>query len=292
MHPAPFLQQDLAVMKIDSHQHFWTFTGNEADYVWMTGEYAVLGRDFGIDALRPLLKNVGFSGTVAIQAREMRKETDYLLDLAAAHPEIKAVVGWLDLCTSNIECELEHYANRTKLKGLRMLIHDRPNPDFAMSDAHLNGVSKLAKFGLTYDLLLKPPHLPAAIRLVDRLPNQMFVVDHIAKPDIRHHIMEPWRSLVVELSRRPNVYCKLSSIITQADWQVWKDADILPFLDIVIEAFGADRIMVGSDWPVCTCAADFGATMGLFDRWSKQLSMSEQGAFMGGNCTRFYGIEE
>jgi L-fuconolactonase len=278
-------------MRIDSHQHFWTFTGHESDYVWMTGEYSVLGRKFAMEHLRPLLQAAGFDGTIAVQAREMRKETDYLLALAAEHPEIKGVVGWLNLCKPDIERELEHYADQEKLKGLRMLIHDHPDPDFAISEAHINGVSKLAQFGLTYDLLLKPPHLPAAIKLVDRLPNQMFVVDHIAKPDIFGHIIEPWRGLIIDLARRPNVYCKLSSVITQANWQTWTDADIFPYLDIALEAFGADRIMIGSDWPVSTVAADYAATIGLLQRLSKRLSSAEQAGFTGENCARFYGIE-
>lgn len=279
-------------MRIDSHQHFWTFTGNETDYVWMSEEYRVLRRNFGVDDLRPHLKNAGFSGSIAVQAREMRKETDFLLQLAAANPEIKGVVGWLDLCAPDIDQELEYFADQRKLKGLRMLIHDRPDPDFAMSDAHVSGVSKLARFGLTYDLLLKPLHLPAAIRLVDRLPNQMFVVDHIAKPDIRNQVMQPWRSLMKELARRPNVFCKLSSVITQAEWHSWTDAGIFPFLDIACDAFGPHRIMVGSDWPVSTCVTDYVTTMGLFERWSKKLSVSEREAFMGGNCSRFYRTEE
>jgi L-fuconolactonase len=278
-------------MRIDSHQHFWTFTGHESDYVWMTGDYAVLGRDYAVDALRPLLQAAGFDGTIAVQAREMRKETDYLLRLASAHPEIKGVVGWLDLCAPGIEQELAEYADRKELKGLRMLIHDRADPDFAISESHVNGVSKLARFGLTYDLLLKPPHLPAAIKLVDRLPNQMFVVDHIAKPDIKSQIMEPWRSLMLDLAKRPNVTCKLSSVITQADWTTWNDSQIFPFLDVALEAFGPHRIMIGSDWPVSTVAADYASTMGLLQRWSTRLSASEQAAFMGGNCARFYGIE-
>jgi L-fuconolactonase len=278
-------------MRIDAHQHFWTFTGHETDYVWMTGDYAVLGRDYAVDALRPLLQAAGFDGTIAVQAREMRKETDYLLQLASAHPEIKGVVGWLDLCAPGIEQELAEYADQKMLKGVRMLIHDRADADFAISDPHVNGVSKLARFGLTYDLLLKPPHLPAAIKLVDRLPNQMFVVDHIAKPDIKNQIMEPWRSLMLELARRPNVYCKLSSVITQADWATWSDAQIFPYLDVALEAFGSTRIMIGSDWPVSTVAADYASTIGLLQRWSKRLSPSEQAAFMGGNCARFYGIE-
>jgi L-fuconolactonase len=278
-------------MRIDSHQHFWIFTGNESNYVWMKGDYAVLGRDYGVEELRPLMKTAGFEGTVAVQAREMRKETDFLLQISAAHPEIIGVVGWLDLCAPTIEYELAEYADQKKLKGLRMLIHDRADPDFAISEPHMNGVSKLAGFGLTYDLLLKAPHLPAAIKLVDLLPNQMFVVDHIAKPDIKNRIMEPWRSLMNDLARRPNVYCKLSSVITQADWHAWTNAEIFPYLDTALEAFGSNRIMIGSDWPVSSVAADYASTIGLLQRWSTRLSLSEQAAFMGENCARFYGIE-
>jgi L-fuconolactonase len=160
-------------MRIDSHPHFWTFTGHETEYVWMTGDYAVLGRDYGIEALRSHLKTAGFDGTIAVQAREMRKETDYLLQLAANHSELKGIVGWLDLSGPNIQQELKRYADQTELKGLRMLIHDRPDPDFAISDAHVSGISRLTKFGLTDDLLLKPPNLHAFIQLVDRLPNQL-----------------------------------------------------------------------------------------------------------------------
>lgn len=279
-------------MKVDAHQHFWRFSGHESDYVWMTGDYAVLGRDFGPNALAPLLKAVGFAGTIAVQAREMPKETDYLLDLAASHDFIKGVVGWLDLCAPEIDEELERVSDQPKLKGLRMLIHDRPDPDFAMSEAHVRGVSRLSSHGLTYDLLLKPPHLPAAIRLIDRLPDQKFCLDHIAKPDIRHGVLEPWRSLLMDMAKRPNVFCKMSSVITQADWNRWSYSEIESYLDVALDAFGPDRIMVGSDWPVSTCAADYATTMGLFSTWSARLSETERAAFLGGNCLRFYGIEE
>lgn len=278
-------------MWIDAHQHFWHYDGHESEYVWMTGDYAVLGRNFGVDDLFPPMKRMGFAGTVAVQAREMPKETDYLLMLADLHPEIMGVVGWLDLCAPDIERQLERYQHHARLKGLRMLVHDRPEPDFADSDAHVRGVSQLGKHGLAYDLLLKPQHLPSAIRLVDRLPRQMFVVDHIAKPDIRQQLFEPWRSLIIEMARRPNVYCKLSSVLTQADWRSWVPADIFPFLDIVLEAFGPGRIMIGSDWPVSTCVAGYELTMGLLMSWSSRLSESEQTAFMGENCQRFYGLK-
>ena len=278
-------------MKIDSHHHLWNYAGHEADYVWMTDDLSVLQRDFSLAEFEPLLHLMGYDAAVAVQAREMVEETIFLLAAANTNPLIKAVVGWLDLCAADIELQLEQYAFDPKLKGLRMLIHDRADVDFAISDAHINGISKLAKFGLTYDLLLKPLYMPAAIKLVDALPNQKFVVDHIAKPDIKNQVFEPWLEDINTISRRPNVYCKLSSVITQADWQHWQPTDIVPYLDHVLKAFGPNRIMIGSDWPVSLLAADYSTTMGLLEGWAARLSSAEQHAFFGGNCAAFYGIE-
>jgi L-fuconolactonase len=277
-------------MKIDAHHHIWRYAGREADYVWITDDLGHLKRDFGMEEFKPLLNVMGYQGAVAVQAREMVEETDFLLATAGSNPMIKAVVGWFDLCAENIEQQLELYAGNPKLKGLRMLIHDRKDVDFAFSTPHLNGVSKLEKFNLAYDLLLKPPHLPAAVKLVDALPNQKFVVDHIAKPDIKNQAFEPWLTGMKAIASRPNVYCKLSSVMTQAHWQHWKPADILPYLDIVLEAFGPQRIMIGSDWPVSTLVADYRVTMGLLETWAARLSQSERQAFLGDNCARFYGI--
>lgn len=279
-------------MWIDAHQHFWKFVGNESDYVWMTDEYSMLGRDFDPDDLRPLLVAAGFSGTIAVQAREMAKETSYLLELSARHPFILGVVGWLDLCAPDIGAFLDRIADNDKLKGLRMLIHDRADPDFAVSPEHVRGVALLERHGLTYDLLLKPQNLPAATSLADRLPHQMFVVDHIAKPDIRMGILEPWRRQMAEIAKRPNVYCKLSSVITQADWKRWSYEQIEPYLDHVLRVFGADRIMAGSDWPVSTCAADYLTTMSVLKRWAAKLTDVERDAFLGLNCARVYGVAE
>jgi L-fuconolactonase len=277
-------------MKIDAHHHIWNYVGYETDYVWMTDDFSVLKHDFSMVDFEPLLNSMGYQGAVAVQAREMVAETDFLLAAAGANPMIKAVVGWLDLCSADVERQLEHYSGHPKLMGLRMLIHDREDVDFAVSVPHLNGTSKLEKFNLTYDLLLKPPHLPAAIKLVDALPNQKFVVDHIAKPDIKNQVFEPWLTGIKSIARRPNVYCKLSSVITQADWESWNSAGIFPYLDHVLEAFGPSRIMIGSDWPVSLLAADYAATMGLLENWAEKLSHSEQDAFFGGNCAAFYGI--
>ena len=278
-------------MKIDSHQHFWKFFGNEKDYVWMMDEYSLLKKNFDPEDLIPLLNLVDFDGTVAVQAREMPKENDYLLDLAKKFDFIKGVVGWLDLCDPKIENYLERYDDQPKLKGLRMLIHDRLDLEFASSPNHVRGVGLLERHGLTYDLLLKPQHIRASTALVDHLPNQKFVIDHIAKPDIKMGLFEPWGKEIAALAERPNVYCKLSSLITQADWNNWSEEQFEPYLDHVLESFGPSRVMIGSDWPVCTCVTDYVTTMGMITRWAAKLSDTERMLLFGDNCVHFYCLE-
>ncbi|MDH4442459.1 MAG: amidohydrolase family protein [Rhizobium sp.] len=278
-------------MRIDAHQHFWNYSDHPRDYVWMTDEYASLRRNFGPSDLKPILDENGFSGSVVVQARELSSETAHLLKLAAEHSFILGVVGWLDLCNSKVEAQIASFANDRKLRGLRMLIHDRPDPDFAMSSEHVEGVSLLERYGLTYDLLLKPPHILSATRLVARLPNQLFVVDHIAKPDIASGLFEPWGRELAILAKHDNVYCKLSSLVTQAVWERWSPAEITPYLDHVLEVFGAERLMIGSDWPVSTVAADYRTTVNVVLEWTGRLSASEQAAILGGTCRRFYGLE-
>lgn len=277
-------------MKIDSHQHFWNYNEHAEDYVWMSDEFGALRRDFLPGDLAPLLKEAGFDGTVAVQAREMEVETDFLLDLANRTPWILGVVGWLDLCAPDAEPRIERYAAQPKLKGLRMLIHDRPDPDFAVSPEHVHGIGWLERHGLTYDLLLKPPHIRPATRLVDQFPNQKFVVDHIAKPNIASGAMSPWREDIRELARRPNVFCKVSAMVTTTDWTSWMPAQFTPYLDVILEAFGPSRLMIGSDWPVCTCAANYLRTMETAMDWAGCLSADEQAEFFGGTCAGFYGL--
>ena len=233
-------------MKIDSHQHFWNYTAHAEDYVWMTAEYGALRRDFLPGDLAPILTDLGFDGTVAVQAREMVAETDFLLGLADRTPWILGVVGWLDLCAPEVEPMIERYAAHPKLKGLRLLIHDRPDPEFAVSPAHLRGIGWLGRHGLAYDLLLKPPHLRPATRLADQFPNQAFVVDHLAKPDITGGGLSPWLEDIRELARRPNVFCKVSGLVTTADWATWTPAQFAPYLDVVLEAFGCGLRVVST----------------------------------------------
>jgi len=275
-------------VRLDSHQHFWQFSPTE--HGWMTDRYAAIRRDFSPEDLAPHLAAAGIAGTVTVQARESRAETDWLLALADRHPWITAVVGWADLCDPAAEEEIGRIARHPKLAGVRMVIHDRPDVDFADSPEHRRGIAHLAAHGLTYDLLLKPPHMPAAIRLVDRFPEQDFVVDHLAKPEIAGRRFSPWKEQLAELARRPRVYAKLSGLVTEADWRQWKQADIRPYLDHALDCFGADRLMLGSDWPVCLCAAPYESAIGVVQEWAQTLTAEERAGIEGGNAARFYGI--
>lgn len=277
-------------MRIDAHQHFWDFEANAMDYVWMTDEYSSLRQNFGPVDLKPLLEIHGFQGTVAVQARELDDENDYLLALAATYPFILGVVGWLDLCHPDVESLIELYAENPRLKGLRMLLHDRTDPGFAVSPDHVRGVGLLERYNLSYDLLIKPQHLEPARRLVDLFPNQRFVVDHIAKPNIAAGSFEPWARDIAELARRGNVCCKLSSMITQSNWSGRSVAQFAPYLEHALDIFGPARLMIGSDWPVCTVAADYGKTMNLVTTWASRLSEDEQDAILGNTCARFYDL--
>ena len=278
-------------MRIDSHQHFWRYPRDAADFTWMTDDLVALQRDFLPADLAPLRASLGIDGSVAVQAREVEAETDFLLALAADDPSILGVVGWVDLCADDVDARLDRWAGEARLKGMRMLIHDRDDPRFAASEAHVRGVSRLGARGLTYDLLLRTVHLPAAIELVDRLPEQPFVVDHIAKPAMDGSDLDAWRRGIAEIARRPNVLCKLSGMVTEADWHGWRAETFEPYMAHVLDAFGTERLMIGSDWPVCTLAAGYEAAMRVVLDWSRALSGDERAALLGGNCARFYGLE-
>lgn len=279
-------------MRIDAHQHYWEYWRNAADYGWMGDDMRVLHDDFGPADLAPLLEKVGFSGAVAIQARESETENDALLRLADTHPIIKGVVGWLDLCHSDVEERIAHYASHNAFKGVRMLIHNHPDLQFAASAPHQRGVGLLDKYVLSYDLLLKPPHLPAATALVDALPDTRFVIDHIAKPRLSRGWDEEWASGMAKIARRQNVWCKLSGMVTEANWDGWQAAPYGRYLDFVLENFGPDRLMIGSDWPVVLCATDYVSAMNIVINWVSRLSTSEAEGILGRNCMNFYRIDE
>jgi L-fuconolactonase len=276
-------------MKIDAHQHFWQY--HPAHQVWMTDAMQVLRRDYLPGDLEPLLAAIGFDGTIAVQARQMPEETEWLLQLADAHDLIKGVVGWVDLRAPELLSQLERYAAHPKLVGVRHVVHDEADDAFMLRPDFRRGIAQLREFDLTYDLLLFPKHLPVAVTLVEEFPNQPFVLDHLAKPAIAAGLVAPWRDDLMRLAAFPNVFCKFSGMVTEAQWRQWQADDFHRYLDIAIEAFGTERVMIGSDWPVCTLSGSYVATMNIVIDYVHQFSGAVRDAILGGNCARFYQIK-
>lgn len=273
-------------MRIDSHQHFWQY--NPAQHTWMTDDMAVLRRDFLPDDLSPLIKSVGIDATVAVQARQILEETDWLLELAERHDFIQGIVGWIDLRAEDVRRQLQRYVGRPKFKGVRHIVHDEPDVEFMLLPEFRRGIAALADFGLTYDLLLRPAHLRVALKLVQEFPQQPFVVDHIAKPLIKDRVFSPWQEDLKALAQCENVYCKLSGMVTESHWSGWNPEDFVPYMDVVIGAFGTDRVMIGSDWPVCTLAGDYRSVMEIVFKYVQQFPADTREKIFGGNCARFY----
>jgi L-fuconolactonase len=275
-------------MKIDTHQHFWQY--NQQDYGWMLPGMEILKKDHLPDDLRPLLQSISFDGSVAVQARQNLEETEWLLQLADYHAIIKGVVGWVDLRSPELSDQLQCFGPHPKLCGVRHVVHDEPDDQFMLREEFVRGIRLLADFNLTYDLLLFPKHLPVACELVEKFPDQPFVLDHIAKPFIKDGQISPWDEDIRRLAAFPNVYCKVSGMVTEADWKAWQPADFRPYLDIILKAFGSKRLMLGSDWPVCTVAGTYAEVMQLGLKFIDQLSETEQADILGNNAFHFYGL--
>jgi L-fuconolactonase len=276
-------------MKIDAHQHFWKY--NQNDYGWMGPGMENLRCDHLGGDLAPLLNQAGIDGTVAVQARQILEETEFLLHLADKCPFIKGVVGWVDLRSPQLGAQLESFCYHPKLCGVRHVIHDEPDDRFMLREDFVHGVSKLWKYNLTYDLLLFPKHLPVACELVAKFSRQTFVLDHIAKPLIKDGKTEPWATDLKKLASFKNVSCKISGMVTEADWHNFKPEDFKPYMDVVLEAFGADRLMIGSDWPVCTVAGQYHEVMQIAADFIEQLSPDEQTAIWSQNAIRIYQLQ-
>jgi L-fuconolactonase len=276
--------------QLDAHQHFWRY--DPVEYPWIGDHMAVLRRDFMPADLRSLLNGLGFDGSIAVQARQTLEETEWLLDLAEKHDFIKGVVGWLDLRSPRLPEQLEKYGRHSKLVGARHVVQDEPDDDFVLRPDFRGGIAQLARFDLAYDLLVFPRQLPSALRLAMDFPGQRFVLDHIAKPSIRTGEIKEWAKDLKALAQAPNVHCKLSGLVTEAIWKGWKPENFRPYLDVVVEAFGTKRLMIGSDWPVCTVAGDYGSTMGMVIDYLRQFPAEVRDGILGGNCARFYGITE
>jgi L-fuconolactonase len=274
--------------RTDSHQHFWKYT--EEDYGWIDDDMSMLKRDFLPADLAQQMQKAGMHGTIAVEARTSLEETAWLLELARRYPFIEGVVGWVDLCHADVAAQLDMFCRDARLVGVRHVVQDEPDDLFMLREDFLRGLAILGNYDLCYDLLIFPKHLPVAKSLVERFPDQRFVVDHIAKPAIHEGLIEPWQSGLRELASFPNVFCKVSGMVTEADWLSWQHSDFTPYLDLVFDMFGPDRIMVGSDWPVCTVAAAYDDVIGIVERYIERLSAEERNAVLGGNAREFYRI--
>lgn len=275
-------------MRIDAHQHFWHY--NPAEHVWMTDAMTILRKDFLPEDLAPLLEQAGLQGTVTVQARQNLQETEWLLELAGQYDFIKGVVGWVDLRSPLVRSQLETYAQHPKLKGVRHVVHDEPDDYFMLLPGFLAGLALLREFNLTYDLLLFPRHLPIALDVVKQFPGQKFVVDHIAKPFIKAKTISPWDRDIRDLAKFENVYCKVSGMVTEAAWGEWAAVDFFPYLDVVFDCFGPNRLMFGSDWPVCTLSGAYANVVQIVQEYLQQFPGEIQAKIMGQNAVEFYSL--
>jgi len=286
-------------MNIDAHQHFWRYSPEE--YSWIGAGMERIARDFLVADLEAVARPEGVAGSVAVQARQSLAETRWLLELAAAHPFIRGVVGWVDLRSERVGEQLAEFADRRvypTFVGVRHVVQDEPDPRFLLAPEFVRGLralhaaSGLARHasGLTYDLLLYPPQLPAAGELAGMLPEQPFILDHLAKPRLKTGEIAEWRRDIEAVARHANVSCKVSGLVTEAAWQGWKAADFRPYLDVVLTAFGPERLMVGSDWPVCLVAGSYADVAGIARDFFSALTPAEQAEVAGGTASRIYGL--
>jgi len=274
-------------LRIDSHQHFWKY--NAVRDAWITDDMKVIQRDFHPGDLRPLLSDHRIDGCVAVQADQSPEETMFLLAHAQKHAFIKGVVGWVDLRAENITDQLSHYTKFKKLKGFRHVVQGEPD-GFLLQKEFLCGIKALKNFNFTYDILVYSRQLDSVVTFATSFPNQKFVIDHIAKPVIKNQEFDHWAQNMAALARMENVFCKLSGMVTEADWKIWKFEDFTPYLDHVLSCFGGNRLMYGSDWPVCLVAASYSQQLGIVEQYISRLSTHEKEAIMGGNAARFYNL--
>lgn len=274
-------------MKIDAHQHFWKYDPKRHE--WINDAMQVLQRDFLPDSLAPILQQNGIDGCIAVQADQTFEETKFLVELASENAWIKAVIGWVDLKAENIESQLSYWKQYPIVKGFRHILQAE-EPDYMLSTKFLKGIDCLQKAGYCYEILIYPKHLSSALSLVKLFPDMPFVLDHIAKPNIKEQEMDNWKEGLQLLGQQKNVYCKISGLVTEADWKNWVPEDFSPYIQTVIETFGIDRLIYGSDWPVCLVAADYSAQLDISKRFFEDFSMLEKDLFFGENAKRFYKI--
>ncbi len=275
-------------MNIDAHQHFWQF--DAVRDAWITNDMQVIRRDFLPEDLKEVLAQNQIDGCVAVQAAQEPAETDFLVQLAIKHDFIKGVVGWVDLQAPDLSEKLAEYKKQPQLRGFRHVLQAEPDEAFMLRPAFVAGVKALRDYDFTYDILIYPRHLSNAVELVQQCPDQPFVLDHLAKPYIREGKIHPWKEDLTALAAQENVCCKISGLITEADWNTWTYEQLVPYLDVAFDAFGTDRLLFGSDWPVCLVAGNYQRVKQVLERYMEDFTPTEKNNIFGGNATRFYAL--
>jgi L-fuconolactonase len=280
--------KSLVVKRIDAHQHFWEFDPIRDS--WIKDEMAAIRKDFFPDDLKPLVQQNGFEGCVAVQASQSEKETEFLISLAKQHHFIKGVVGWVDLQSGNVEERLTYYKSFPVVKGFRHVLQGEPQRDLMLKPNFKKGIAALQQHNFTYDILIFPDQLKFSTELVALFPEQKFIIDHIAKPYINRKEIAEWKNDIEKIAQYQNVYCKISGMVTEADWKHWKKEDFKPYLDVIVNAFGPSRIVFGSDWPVCLVAASYAEVVHIVKDYFSSFTKEEQDQFFGLNSIRFYNL--
>jgi L-fuconolactonase len=275
-------------LRIDSHQHFWNY--DPVKNAWITEDMGVLKRDFAPSDLYPLIHEVGINATIAVQADQSEAENYFLLHLSEKWPAIVGIVGWVDFCADNIVERLAYFKQFPRIRGFRHVVQDEPDKNFLLRNDFMRGIASLGEFGLTYDLLVYVKQLPAAVDFVQRFPDQPFVIDHLAKPALKANEITGWARYMQSLASNQNVYCKVSGLITEADWSNWRPSDFTPYLDVVFDSFGVNRVMFGSDWPVCLLAGTYHDVVGIVAEYLETRPSADKEKVFGGNAARFYGV--
>ncbi|MBN7812602.1 amidohydrolase family protein [Algoriphagus sp. H41] len=274
-------------MRLDSHQHFWEYDPKKHE--WITPEMSRIRRNFLPADLSPLLQDAKIDGCIAVQADESQRETDFLLDLASQNDWIKGVVGWADLKSDQLDEVLDRYSESKTLVGFREVLQGR-DPAYMLQEEFIRGLRKIGQRGYAYDILIFPKHLAATLDLVKKCPDQRYVIDHLAKPYIKDGEWKEWKKAMAPLAERELMHCKLSGMITEADWQKWTPGQLIPYLEIALELFGPERLMYGSDWPVCLLAGEYERYWEVIEQFTSALSPSEKSKIMGDTAAKFYQI--
>jgi L-fuconolactonase len=274
-------------MQVDTHVHFWKY--DKVKDGWITGNMKELQQDYLPQTISTTLKRNGIDGCVAVQVSQAELETLFLMELAKTYPIIKGVTGWVDLQNENIEERLQYFSQYPIIKGWRHIVQSEPD-DFLLQKNFQRGIQALELYGYTYDLLIYPRQLPSALKFISLFPGNKFVIDHCAKPDIAHKKIEEWKPLMQEIAKHPNVFCKLSGLFTEAKWKEWSPSEFYPYLDTVFDAFGTDRLMFGSDWPVMLLSGIYVQWKSLLEKYMENFDTEEREKVFGMNAIKFYNL--